>query len=78
MSDVAGVIADEQAKASQLQSEGKLGAIYLATLSRGTVFIVTYANSVDEAESIVGSLPMAKWWNIDVYPLSAPGRAALS
>ena len=74
MSDVYGVIAEEQAKASELQSAGKLGPIHLATLSRGTVFIETFASSVEEATSIVQSLPMAAWWDIDVFPLSAPGK----
>jgi muconolactone delta-isomerase len=74
MSDVYGVIAEEQAKASELQSVGKLGPIHLATLSRGTVFIETFASSVEEATSIVQSLPMATWWDIDVFPLSAPGK----
>jgi muconolactone delta-isomerase len=74
MSDVYGVIAEEQAKASELQSVGKLGPIHLATLSRGTVFIETFASSVEEAMSIVQSLPMAAWWDIDVFPLSAPGK----
>lgn len=74
MSDVYGVIAEEQAKASELQSAGKLGPIHLATLSRGTVFIETFASSVEEATSIVQLLPMAVWWNIDVFPLSAPGK----
>ena len=74
MSDVYGVIAEEQAKASELQSAGKVGPIHLATLSRRTVFIETFASSVEEATSIVQSLPMAVWWDIDVFPLSAPGR----
>lgn len=74
MSDVYGVVAEEQAKASELQSVGKLGSIHLATLSRGTVFIETFASSVEEAASIVQSLPMAVWWDIDVYPLSAPSK----
>lgn len=74
MSDVYGVIAEEQAKASELQAAGKLGKIYLATISRGTVFIETFASSVEEATSIVESLPMAAWWDMDVYPLSAPGK----
>lgn len=74
MSDVYGVIPEEQAKASELQSAGKLGPIHLATLSRGTVFIETFASSVEEATSIVQSLPMAVWWDIDVFPLSASGK----
>jgi len=74
MSDVYDVIAEEQAKASELQSSGKIGPIHLATISRGTVFIETFADSVEEATSIVQSLPMAVWWDIDVFPLSAPGK----
>ena len=74
MSDVYDVIAEEQAKAAELQSAGKIGPIHLATISRGTVFIETFATSVDEATSIVESLPMAVWWDIDVFPLSAPGK----
>lgn len=74
MSDVYDVVAEEQAKVAELQAAGKLGPIHLATLSRGTVFIETFATSVDEATSIVESLPMAVWWDIDVFPLSAPGK----
>ena len=74
MSDVYDVVAEEQAKAAELQAAGKVGPIHLATLSRGTVFIETFATSVDEATSIVESLPMAVWWDIDVFPLSAPGK----
>lgn len=74
MSDVYAVVAEEQAKASELQAAGKIGAIHLATISRGTVFIETFATSVEEATSIVQSLPMAVWWDIDVFPLSAPGK----
>lgn len=75
MSDVYSVIAEEQAKASELQSAGKIGPIHLATLSRGTVFIETFASSVEDATSIVQSLPMAVWWDIDVFPLSVPGKS---
>jgi muconolactone delta-isomerase len=74
MNDVYGVIAEEQERAAELQSEGKIGPLHLATLSRGTVFIETFASSIAEATSIVESLPMAAWWDIDVYPLSAPGK----
>jgi muconolactone delta-isomerase len=74
MSDVYDVIAEEQAKAAELQAQGKVGPIHLATVSRGTVFIETFATSTEEALAIVQSLPMAAWWDIDVFPLSAPGR----
>ena len=74
MSDVYAVVAEEQAKAAELQSAGKIGAIHLATLSRGTVFIEAFAATLEEATSTIQSLPMAIWWDIDVFPLSAPGK----
>jgi muconolactone delta-isomerase len=75
MSDVYDVVAEEQAKAAELQAAGKIGAIHLATLSRGTVFIETFAATLEEATSIIQSLPMAIWWDIDVFPLSPPGKS---
>ena len=74
MSDVYTVVAEEQAKAAELRTAGKIGDIHLATLSRGTVFIETFAATLEEATSIIQSLPMAIWWDIDVFPLSAPGK----
>jgi muconolactone delta-isomerase len=74
MSDVYAVVAEEQAKAAELQAAGKIGAIHLATLSRGTVFIETFAATLEEATATIQSLPMAIWWDIDVFPLSAPGK----
>ena len=74
MRDVYAVVAEEQAKAAELQSAGKIGAIHLATLSRGTVFIETFAATLEEATATIQSLPMAIWWDIDVFPLSAPGK----
>ncbi len=74
MSDVYAVVAEEQAKAAELQTAGKIGAIHLATLSRGTVFIEAFAATLEEATSTIQSLPMAIWWDIDVFPLSAPGK----
>jgi len=74
MKDVYSVVAEEQAKAAELQAAGKIGAIHLATISRGTVFIETFAENLEEATSTIQSLPMAVWWEIDVFPLSAPGK----
>ena len=75
MSDVLEVVAEEQATVAEWQRAGRIGAIHLATASRGTVFIETFATSVDEATSTVQSLPMAAWWDIDVFPLSAPMKS---
>ena len=78
MKDVYSVVAEEQAKAAELQAAGKIGAIHLATISRGTVFIETFAENLEEATSTIQSLPMAVWWDIDVFPLSAPGKPEAS
>ena len=78
MSDVYSVVAEEQAKAAELQAAGKIGAIHLATISRGTVFIETFAQNLEEATATIQSLPMAIWWDIDVFPLSAPGKPGAS
>ena len=78
MSDVYSVVAEEQAKAAELQAAGKIGAIHLATISRGTVFIETFAENLEEATATIQSLPMAIWWEIDVFPLSAPGKPGAS
>jgi muconolactone delta-isomerase len=75
MSDIYAVVAEEQTKAAELQEAGKIGAIHLATLSRGTVFIETFAATLEEATATIQSLPMAIWWDIDVFPLSAPGKS---
>ena len=75
MSDVYGVVADEQARASELRSAGKIGSIHLATLSRGRVFVETFAASVEEATATVQSLPMSVRWDIDVCSLSTPGQS---
>lgn len=71
MSEVFAVVAEEQAKVAELVAEGRLGSIALS-LARGTVFIETFAEDEHEAAAIVSSLPMAVWWNIDVYPIAAP------
>lgn len=71
MDDVFAVVAEEQAKVAELVSEGRVGSIHLA-LARGTVFIETFADDVAAAEATVRSLPMARWWTIDVYPCGVP------
>jgi muconolactone delta-isomerase len=78
MKDVYSVVAEEQAKAAELQAAGLIGAIHLATISRGTVFIETFAENLEEATATIQSLPMAIWWDIDVFPLSAPGKPGAS
>lgn len=73
MEDVYAVVPEEQARVAVLVAEGRLGSVYLSP-TRGTVFIEAFAETLAEAEATAHSLPMAKWWNIDVYPLAPPAR----
>lgn len=71
MSEVFAVVAEEQAAVAALTAQGRLGQIRLS-LAKGTVFIEAFAESADDASGTVESLPMAKWWNIEVFPIAAP------
>lgn len=75
MQEVLAVVAEEQAKVAALQAQGSIGAIYLATASRQTVFLEVFAHDARDAEAIAASLPMATWWDLDVYPLNEAARA---
>ncbi len=78
MDEVFAVVAEEQAHAAELVAEGLVGAIHLS-IGRGTVFIETFADDADGAAATISTLPMAKWWDLDVYPTSppvAPGEAS--
>ncbi len=72
MAEVMTVVAEEQAKVAELKSAGTIGALYLSTATRGTVFIEIFADDADAAGAAVASLPMAKWWDIDVFPINVP------
>ena len=72
MLEVMAVVADEQAKVAELKAAGQIGAVYLSTLERGTVFLEIFAVDANAARATVVSLPMAKWWDLDIYPINAP------
>ncbi len=71
MREVFAVAQEEQARVAVLAAEGSLGAIHLS-LERQTVFFETFADSVDGATAVIQSLPMSKWWDLDVYPTALP------
>lgn len=71
MADVFAVVAEEQARVAALEAEGRIGAVRLS-LARGTVFIETMADDAAGAAATIETLPMAKWWDLDVFPLAAP------
>lgn len=72
MDEVLTVVAEEQARVAELQRDGALGAIYLATAARRTVFLEVRADNAEAATAVVRTLPMARWWSLDVYPLNGP------
>lgn len=65
------VIAEEVAQVKVLEGEGRLTSLHISS-ARGTVFLGIAAGDADEALATVHTLPMAKWWTIDVYPTDAP------
>jgi muconolactone delta-isomerase len=71
MDEVFAVFAEEQAQAKHLEDEGRMGAIHLS-LARGTVFLEIFAEGTERAAETVRTLPMAKWWDLDIYPIAAP------
>jgi muconolactone delta-isomerase len=72
MAELMQVVAEEQAKVGELKAAGKIGALYLSTVTRGTVFLEIFADDEESARATVTSLPMAKWWDIDVFPINIP------
>lgn len=72
MQEVHGVVAEEQARVAELTAEGRIGGVHLS-LARGTVFLEIAADGADDAAATVRTLPMAQWWDLDVFPLGAPG-----
>lgn len=72
MAEIVPHVAAERERVAELEAEGRLAAVYLANAERQTVFLVVNADTVEEATSTVASLPMAAWWDLDVFPLNAP------
>lgn len=65
------VIAEEVAHVRALTAEGRLKAVHVSP-TRGRVFLDVIAESEDEARATVETLPMARWWEIEVYPTMGP------
>ena len=72
MAEVMAVVEEEKAAVKVLQAAGRLGQIFLA-VPHGKVFIEAFGDDAQAAEANVKELPMSKWWDLEVYPLS--GRA---
>ncbi len=70
MAEVMAVIPEEQAQVRRLEDEGLVGVISIS-MPRRTVFIETFAPDAETAATTVKTLPMARWWELDVFPLGA-------
>ena len=65
------VLAEEVAQVQFLKYEGRLGSVHISP-SRGRVFLEIIAKDAAEAQATAETLPMAKWWSIDIYPTVGP------
>ena len=77
MREVFAVVAEEQAAVAALSAEGRIGNIHVS-LARGTVFIQAFGADAETATATVRSLPMARWWDIDTFPIAAPAIGGAS
>ena len=51
MADVMAVVPEEQARIRELQAEGRINALYLATAARQTVFLESFGDDIDDVVS---------------------------
>ena len=69
MQEVFAVVAEEQSKVAELKAESRLGSVKMA-VPNGKVFLEVFASDANHASDTVLELPMAKWWDLEVYPIS--------
>ncbi len=61
----------ELAQVEHLRSEELLGTIHL-TIPRDTVFLEIFATDEASAEATAMTLPISKWWTLDIHPTTLP------
>ena len=71
MQEVYAVAPQEKAQVLALRGEGRIGAVHISA-PRGTVFIETFAEDEDAARATIETLPMARWWSLDCFPVTMP------
>jgi len=74
MDEVFAVADAERAQVKVLTVEGRLGHIHLA-IPHGKVFIEVFADDDAAAEATIMTLPISKWWDLEIYPTMVPPRA---
>ena len=69
--DFAALRADEQKQLALLQSDGRIGVHHVAP-TRRTVFLEVMATSEEQVVETLATLPFNKFFDLDIYPTSAP------
>jgi muconolactone delta-isomerase len=69
--------ADEQKQLDVLRSDRRVGAHHVSP-ARGATFIEVNAADENEVAATLATLPFARFFEVDVYPLTAPDAAELA
>ena len=68
MQDVFAVVREEVAQVERLRAEHRMGSVHIS-MARQTVFIEVFADDEAGARATIATLPMARWFDIDLYPV---------
>jgi len=74
--EIRALIPAEQAQAKLLEEQGFIGVIKVAMPKR-TVFIEAFGQDDQSALENIYSLPLAKLWDIELFPITPPAGANL-
>ena len=72
--EIRALIPGEQAQAKLLEEQGRIGVIKVAMPKR-TVFIEAFSQDDQSALESIYSLPLAKLWDIELFPITPPAGA---
>ncbi len=72
--EIRALIPAEQAQAKLLEEQGLIGVIKVAMPKR-TVFIEVFGRDDQSALEAIYSLPLAKLWDIELFPITPPAGA---
>ena len=72
--EIRALIPAEQAQAKLLEEQGRIGVIKVAVPKR-TVFIEAFGQDDQSALETIYSLPLAKLWDIELFPITPPAGA---
>jgi hypothetical protein len=72
--EIRALIPAEQAQVELLEEQGLIGVIKVAMPKR-TVFIEAFSQDDRSALETIYSLPLAKLWDIELFPITPPAGA---